>query len=1355
VNKRWLGTAVVSTAAIAVFSTGSASAQTGPAAASSAAPASAGWMPAGANECISSQAKSVLNQCPGGPGLKRGAPAKRGAVFLEETQKVKEKKKDLDKPKDDLKAERPSPTMSNKIETALMQEIVLSEQQLAKTKVSDPKHVTLSRRLAESYYELERMKEGEALQLTTDIVLAEKAKKPTDEMKKKRDKANMLRDKSQERVVTLYRYIVDKHTDYAKNDEVLYYLAYEYESQKATDPNDKAQLKRERESKEKALATYLELVKKYPQSKYVSAAYIAFGDLYFEEALNGRAEWTIPLEAYDRVIKAGEPPENKQWMYAQYKKGFAYWNLGQYKDAVTSFKSAIDKAQKFPSVPKAEKIAEEARRELIPVYAEYGKAEEAYGFFQQVNGGSKDKTIVSLEKLGEEYLARAHPSEAKKLFTELKGHNPANACFYETRITEATINMNPKDKSAIKAQLANLTRTFDSYRSGANPDDKKQACGNQTAWLLSEHAIAWEYEALGDLGCPPDKDKLEKNPKLRPGTCNKDALASSIDVFKLILGTFKTFEGYKFNVKNPEDAPSIPKIKYAYADLLYGQQRWSECGPAFDDVVAMDPNGPTAGEAAFASVLCYDQEYNQKYKEKEKKEGSGKGSIAGSKGVAEASVKAKNAPMPLDAYQSKMIGAFDRFVCYIKPDPGAKTYAEDLEKLVEIKHQRAFMYFDAKHWDEAAEAFRDIAVNYPDGESGVRDAEMYMEALARIYMYAEPSRSGCGNYMGAEVEKMIDIYCDEPKVSARLKGDKTKTKEFLGASANLCDRLHSSKADLDAIKANDLAKQEKFEEAGDRFVKLSDDVCSGAMAKSEADARATAVASKKPVPKEEASACETRGDIYLYNAALNYQRASKIKRAMDLRENKILGHKSWKTRETYRMTLFDLAEDYRRIALYGKAADYYEQYAATEANIPNLLELAMDKVDKERAAHPDKYTGKKNEDVAKEYVEEQRASALSNAVVLRLGLGQEEEAIKNSNVFDRQFGAKRKDQARQIFLAIGEHYIVREEWVKGSERLDKFIKNYPDARLDEKLHVRAMLGRAYRALKQTPAADTQYGAIRADWKDGREKLFEQIETAAKSNPNMSKIRENAYSAVAEAYIYFADKDYVKANEVKFPAYSGNGDLMDIQKYFQTKFVAYLKERNELNQKAYEGYVRVICLGEDIDPAKGCTKDWKERAELFASRIVVESSSKAGELYADMYDKARNAPLSNDMTVFPGDDAKFVTEAEYEGGPIVKRSIADKKKDNIAMYKSKFDIAAEPVKSKAKAAFVECLTVSTKAKFFDSYSERCERWLSANFKNEYRRMEELRPTGGLVGSGLKDRAFLVDSKLIPFDVSTRK
>ncbi len=1343
--KRWIETTIAT--GIVLLSSATASAQSKDAASVPVGQSTqAGWLKAAPNECISGEAKKALSACPSG-ALKKSSGKKTGPAFMEtDVGKPKTAKKDISKPVE-ITIDRPSPQIQKKLETSLMQEIFALEQQLKKTKVTSDKHVTISRRLAESYYELERLKQAEALDLTTKILNGETKKDPkVAEWKAQRTKAETLRDKSQQRVVDLYQYIIDKHDDYAKLDEVMYYLAYEYEQQKATDPNDKAQIKKEREAKEKALQTYLLLIKKRPKSKFVSAAYIAYGDLYFEDALNGKIDWKIPLEAYDRVIQSGDPPENKQWGYAQYKKGFIYWNLGQYKDAVTSFKKAIEFGTKFSDLPKAPQIAEEARKELVPVYAEYGKAEEAYGFFSSVSGdkpGDKTKTITLLEKLGDEYLARAHPNEAKKLYTELKGHNPGNACFYDTRITEAVINLNPKDKPAIRAQLAQLTKGWTTYRDNPSaPADRKLACGNQTAWLLAEHAIAWQYEAMGDLGCPPDPEKKAANPKARPGTCNKDTIASSIQVFELILNNYKTFDGYKFNVKRPEDAPTIPKLKYYYADLLYGQQMWEKCGPAFDAVVELDPTSDVAGDAALAAVLCYQNVYDQQYKSKDKQENTkGKGSISGKDKGVEDSLKKQNTPKAMDNYQSKMVGAFDRFVCYVKPDPAAKSYKDDLEKLIEIKHRRGFIYYDAQHWDEAAEAFKEVAFNHPDHEYGVVDAGFYLDSVVRVYLYADPPRSNCGQQMGDDVEKLIGLYCDKDKVTARLK-DKKRAEEFLNTTAGQCDRLLAARADLDAIKAQDLAKAEKYEEAAQKFEKLADDVCSGALAQADLDKKATDAAKKgkKPTAESTGTPCDERGDVFLYNAALNYQKASKIKRAMDIRKDKILKRAEWSKKETYRLTMYDLAEDYRRIAVYGLAAEWYEKYAQADADPKKLVELAGPKIEAERAAHPEKYKDKKSlEDVAKEYVEEQRAAALSNAVVLRLGLGQEDEAIKDSDTFDKRFGAKRKEQARQIFLAIGEHYVEQGEWKKGLDRLERFIKAYPDARLDEKLRTRALAGRAARNLNQKGPAEKYFSEIREGWAKARDKQRDEIESAAKANPNNSKIRQNAYSAVAEAYLYFADKEYEKANAVKFEPYKGGGDDASWTKYFTDKFGPYIKKRIEANEPAYRAYQRVFCLGEEVTSDKGCTREWKDIGETFASKFVVEAASKAGDLYADTYDKARNAPLGNALTDLPSDSTAIKKEKA------ILRSLFFRKLDQVA----------EPIKTPARTAFKECLEVSTQAKFFDEYSERCEKWLAKVYKNEYRTLEEKRPEAGLVGSGIKDRAFLVDSKLVPFDVTGRK
>jgi hypothetical protein len=89
--------------------------------------------------------------------------------------------------------------------------------------------------------------------------------------------------------VTLCRRLVAQ-PGHPSPDEILYLLASTHEALRATDPDDPAQRRLARESREKALATYLELVKAYPTSKLLSAAYVAFGDLYFDEAANGRAE---------------------------------------------------------------------------------------------------------------------------------------------------------------------------------------------------------------------------------------------------------------------------------------------------------------------------------------------------------------------------------------------------------------------------------------------------------------------------------------------------------------------------------------------------------------------------------------------------------------------------------------------------------------------------------------------------------------------------------------------------------------------------------------------------------------------------------------------------------------------------------------------------------------------------------------------------------------------------------------------------------------------------------------------------------------------------------------------------------
>ncbi len=95
-------------------------------------------------------------------------------------------------------------------------------------------------------------------------------------------------------------------------DETLYDLAYEHEQAGETD---------------QARKDYLELIQTAPGSKYVPNAYLAFGELFFQEAQGDPSKWSFAEQSYKEVIKY-PAPDNKVLGYARYKLAYVYWNKG-------------------------------------------------------------------------------------------------------------------------------------------------------------------------------------------------------------------------------------------------------------------------------------------------------------------------------------------------------------------------------------------------------------------------------------------------------------------------------------------------------------------------------------------------------------------------------------------------------------------------------------------------------------------------------------------------------------------------------------------------------------------------------------------------------------------------------------------------------------------------------------------------------------------------------------------------------------------------------------------------------------------------------------------------------------------
>src|SRR5580704_1044743 len=393
--------------------------------------------------------------------------------------------------------------LQQRVLALLVTEIQQLESLYRTTEARSKDRPMLLRRLAEDYVELENAAFREK---TVAEVARDAAKKSNPrEAQKQQSIANSrktTREKSRKAAIRYYSLLVDDYSGqpsttfpqnpppaYAGLDEVYYYLAYEYEQS-----GDTANARR----------VYLDLITKTPNSKYISNAYLAFGELFFNEAQGDPSKWEPAKQAYQKVITK-PPPDNKVFGYAWYKLAYVFWNQGDLPHALDAFKKTIDFGVQFSQLPNASKLADSARKDVIPVYALAGSPTAAYNFFRNMSGdpaGSSDKTFNMMIDLGQNYLDTGHYPEAIALYRDLivRDGGSDRVCDYQSHITEATMAMKSGDKVGIVAELNNQFKRYATFKQENRSPDSKQRCANRTAAMATETAMAWHLEAVGSNG---------------------------------------------------------------------------------------------------------------------------------------------------------------------------------------------------------------------------------------------------------------------------------------------------------------------------------------------------------------------------------------------------------------------------------------------------------------------------------------------------------------------------------------------------------------------------------------------------------------------------------------------------------------------------------------------------------------------------------------------------------------------------------------------------------------------------------------------------------------------------------------
>ena len=536
----------------------------------------------------------------------------------------------------------------------LLVEVQRIESLFASTKKTAPDRAQITRRLADVYVELETAAQRDKTEAeirrdklrTTNATAAGREQTAANE-------ADRVVKAARKRAIELYTTFATEHPQHAQIDEVLYYLAYEHEQ--ANDPKS-------------ARAVYYDLIKKAPTSKYVPNAYLAFGELFFVEAQGDPSKWDLAVQAYQEAAKY-PAPANKVVGYAFYKMAFALWNKGELDRALDAFKRTIEHGVAFPSEPGAARLADNARRDLVPVYALKGDPSRAYPFLHGVAGdppGSNGKTYAMMNDLGTAYLDTGHYPDAITVFRDLIARDRVgDTCSYQAHVTEAVMATKAADKDTIVQELDRQLKVASAFGASGHDEKQKHACAEKTAALVIETAMAWHLEGVGTPG--------------QRGTNDAKTLNGAARLYERALATWTKNDLASFAYPRliREDWPTAMSLKYALADLLYAQKDWARCGPAFDAVVAEEPRAPEMAKSAYAAALCYQHAFDASHERR-----------AVRLGHETDATRLRRKEMTKE--QVAMLRAFDRYVCGVKP-----TDAPGREEHAEVAYVRVRTYFEA------------------------------------------------------------------------------------------------------------------------------------------------------------------------------------------------------------------------------------------------------------------------------------------------------------------------------------------------------------------------------------------------------------------------------------------------------------------------------------------------------------------------------------------------------------------------------------------------------------------------------------------------------------------------------------
>jgi tetratricopeptide (TPR) repeat protein len=1171
-----------------------------------------------AAQCIEPAARQIVEACPTGappPDRRAGAAAPASHLTTHAREEAEPAKQQQTAPGVELSAaERRGRTAAGQQRALdlLRREIETTERIVGRLRSGDVRGADYLLRLAETYFELQTYWNTRARALDEQIFQAQEARNAEQvrELQRQQQEAEQQLTGSRESAIRTYARLVQDYPNYGRMDEVLFSLAFGLEEMRQFD---------------RARQVYMRLIKGHPDSRFVPYAWLSFAEYYFGEGDMGAAR-----QFYSKVLEY-PPEQNPVYGFALYKQAWVLYNLEDFRGALAQFVQVLEFTQAHPDARDAENMARQTRRELVMPYARVGRPNQALAFFQRY-ATNEDQSFEMLESLAELYFDTGQWPETIQIYHTLMAERPQSdrLCYWQSRVTNAIVSSRPKAEQVTEIQrLVDMETAF--RTSGAHPQQAITECRQASAQVLFELAVAWHREAIGT--------------EQQPGTNDRRTMQQATDLYELAIEHFPDMEQLEFPEISRDDWPTLYRVSYFYAELLWRMEDWNRCGPAFDHVVELNPQGEYTSDAAYAAVLCYNNLYQQQYAATERERRPAEAQAQGRRGrrgrqaeqAPEQTEEQRLAIREFSQTEQGMLNAFQRFVCFVNQS----------EELPQVKYRRARIFYESNHFEEAAVIFRDIAFNHPQHELAEFAANLYLDSLNAISR--REGRVSCITEIKNNIEPMYGLYCN--------------TQEQLDAHADLCGVLQQLRCDVLRQEAEIHTRNREYREAAAVYVDIF----------------------------RRYRECG-RLDEVLYNAAINYESARLLGRAIRVRQVLI---ERFPESELSKRALYLVGANYHALAIYSQAASFYEQFAR---RFPG--EDGSNCTDAERTAGT----------CAIAHV------ALENAVFFRLGLGEEETAIEDAQLYERSYRRTRARETSQVVFSLGSIYERQGNWNRVFDHYRSFLRNYGRTALPhEVIRANVQMGRAQWELDHRDLAEPHFRSATQAWQRSSETIGQLEGTDEERALWLARARE----ATSEALFYLSEYRYADFRAVHFPHYRGPTTLVAVNRWSQSELFPWLQRKFEALRTAEASY-------NQIEPLQ--IPQWQ-----------IAAAARVGEMYRTIIDDVRSAPVPDEIARDPELEGIYLDALENvlngsNPGPDGRWETEDDVRCSEGAGSASCQGAPIP---RALGAFEYCLTLATRVRWFNEWSAQCEQELNQLDRARFPLAAELRGTASFIQDQVAD------------------